>query len=198
MFEETERDLLRRKAKEAAARAMGLRTAPAAAAARPMAQLLATVAPPSAHASLVFEEISEISGLFVTWLKDGRPRGRSGTLSPDAPLPDLVARHAVEALLHDPRVPPATAKELPRYAPQISLLSTCEEISSSSEILVGTHGVVAEKGKRWGVVLPQDAEGLGWDGGRLLGQACLRAGLPEESWKATGSVRLRRFTAETF
>ena len=63
---------------------------------------------------------------------------------------------------------------------------------------VGTHGVVAEKGKRWGVVLPQDAEGLDWDGARLLGQACLRAGLPEESWKAPGAVRLRRFTAETF
>ena len=28
--------------------------------------------------------------------------------------------------------------------------------------------------------------------------ACLRAGLPEESWKTAGSVRLRRFTAETF
>ena len=134
----------------------------------------------------------------MTWLKDGRARGRSGTLSPDASLGELVAKHAVEALLHDPRVPPATAKELPRYVPRISVLSSFEEIFSSSEVVAGIHGAVAEKGKRWGIVLPQDAEGLDWDGARLLGQACLRAGLPEESWKAAGSVRLRRFTAETF
>ncbi len=182
MFEENERDFLGKVARDAAARAMGLRVAPAA----------------GSSSLLNFKEIPGLSGLFVTWLKDGRPRGRSGTLSADAPLVELVAKHAVEALLHDPRVPPATAKELPRYAPRISVLSSFEEISSSSEVVVGTHGVVAEKGKRWGIVLPEDAEGLGWDGERLLGQACLRAGLPEESWKAPGAVRLRRFLSETF
>ncbi len=136
----------------------------------------------------------------MTWLKEGRPRGRSGTLAADLPLFTLVEKHAVDALLRDPRVPPATAKELPRYSPQISVLSPFEEISSSSssDLVPGTHGVLAERGKRWGIVLPQDAEGLGWDGARLLGQACLRAGLPEESWRTAGSVRLRRFTAETF
>ena len=183
MIEETERDLLRRVAIAAAKRAMGLRSAPAA---------------PSDAGTAAPAASSPFEGIFVTWLKEGRPRGRSGTLAPDAPLADLVEQHAVEALLHDPRVPPATARELPRYTPQISVFSPFKEISSSSEITVGVDGVVAEKGKRWGVVLPQDAEGLGWDGDRLLGQACLRAGLPEESWKAPGSVRLRRFTAETF
>jgi uncharacterized protein (TIGR00296 family) len=181
MFEEAERELLRKGAIAAAARALGLRSAPA-----------AVPGPAAPDALLPF------GGIFVTWLKEGRPRGRSGTLAPDAPLYALVEIHAVDALLHDPRVPPATVKELPRHMPQISVLSTFEEISSPSEILVGNHGVVAEKGKRWGVVLPQDAEGLGWDGERLLRQACLRAGLPEESWRAAGSVRLRRFTAETF
>ena len=182
MLEENARDFLRKVARAAATHAMGLRLAP-------------TAATAPASAPLTFKEVS---GLFVTWLKDGRPRGRSGTLTPDAPLEALVEKHAVAALLHDPRVPPATARDLPRHVPRISLLSSLEEISSSSDLLVGTHGVVAEKGKRWGVVLPEDAEGLGWDGARLLGQACLRAGLPEESWKAPGAVRLRRFTAETF
>jgi uncharacterized protein (TIGR00296 family) len=179
MLEETERDWLRKVAVAAAARAMGLRGAPA------------IVVPPP-PALLPFE------GLFVTWLKEGRPRGRSGTLTAGVPLLTLVETHAVEALLHDPRVPPATPRELPRYVPQISVLSPFEEISSPSDVKVGVHGVVAEKGKRWGVVLPQDPEGLGWDAERLLGQACLRAGLQEESWRAAGSVRLRRFTAETF
>lgn len=186
MIEEKERELLRRVARAAAARALGLRSAPADA---------PGAAPAAPHALLTFKEIP---GLFVTWVREGRPRGRSGTLSVDSPLPTLVEIHAVNALLHDPRVPPATAKELPRHTPRITVLSTFEEISSSSEVLVGTHGAVAEKGKRWGVVLPEDADGLEWDGARLLGQACLRAGLPEESWKTPGAVRLRRFTAETF
>jgi uncharacterized protein (TIGR00296 family) len=178
VIEEAVKDLLRKVAIGAATRATGARS----------------LAPAPAPAP----DSPACDGIFVTWLKDGRPRGRSGTLSPDAPLPTLVETHAVEALLRDPRVPPATARDLPRHAPQISLLSAFEEISSPSEVIVGTHGVVAEKGKRSGVVLPQDAEGLGWDGDRLVGQACLRAGLPEESWKTAGSVRLRRFTAETF
>lgn len=191
MLEENQRDLLRKVAWDAAARSLGLRPSRAAGP--------GAVTTPAALSSS-FEGISGLSGfsgLFVTWLKDGRPRGRSGTLSPDSPLQALVEKHAVEALLHDPRVPPATVKELPRYSPRISVLSTFEEISGAEGLLVGTHGVVAEKGRRWGVVLPEDAEGLGWDGARLLGQACLRAGLPEESWKAPGSVRLRRFAAET-
>ena len=172
MFEETERDLLRKVAVAAAARALGLRSAPA-----------AVPAPAVPPALLPFE------GIFVTWSKEGRPRGRSGTLATDVPLFTLIEIHAVDAL--DPRVPPATAKDFPRHAPQISILGAFEELSGADGVVVGTHGVVAEKGKRWGVVLPQDAEGLGWDGERLLGQACL-------SWRTTGSVRLRRFTAETF
>jgi hypothetical protein len=89
--------------------------------------------------------------------------------------------------------------------PEISVLFTFEEIfsSSSSEanmssLLPGTHGVLAEKGKRRGVVLPQDAAGFDWDAARLLSQACLRAGLPEESWKGASPPRLLRFTAEVF
>ncbi|MEO8054278.1 MAG: AMMECR1 domain-containing protein [Acidobacteriota bacterium] len=179
MLEETERDLLRKFAAAAAARALGLRGA---------------LAPAIPGGSALLRPAS----VFVTWVKDGRARGRSGAAATASPLHILVEQHAVEALLHDPRVPPVTAKELARHTPQISVLSPFEEISSPSDVTVGIHGVVAEKGKRWGIVLPQDAEGLDWDADRLLGQACLRAGLPEESWKAAGSVHLRRFTAETF
>lgn len=190
MLEENEKEILRKVAVAAVARAMGLRPSPAAPG-RPAAGALPAV-------SLAFEGISGLSGLFVTWLKDGRARGRSGTLAPDSSLAALVAQHAVAALLHDPRVPPATSRELPRHAPRISVLSAFEEISGAEGLRPGVHGVVAEKGKRCGVVLPEDAEGLSWDGARLLGQACLRAGLPETSWRTPGAVRLRRFTAETF
>ena len=186
MVSEEEREFLRKVARDAAARAVGLR--------------VASARPPEIAAG---SRLSLPAPVFVTWRRDGRPRGRSGSIEAEHALAAAVEEHAVAALLHDPRVPPATSKELPRYTPEISVLFTFEEIFSSSEasvssLLPGTHGVVAEKGKRRGVVLPQDAAGFDWDGARLLSQACLRAGLPEESWKGASPPRLLRFTAEVF
>jgi uncharacterized protein (TIGR00296 family) len=179
MISDEEREILRKVALEAAARAMGLRAASA-----PVIDPSSVLARPAP--------------VFVTWRRDGRPRGRSGTVAPEVGLVSLVERFAVEALLHDPRVPPATAKELPRYVPEISVLSPFEEIFGAEGLLPGTHGVIVEKGKRRGIVFPADAKGLDWDGARILSQACLRAGLPEESWKAASPPRLLRFTAEAF
>lgn len=172
---------------DAASRALGLRVGPA--------------PPPEIEAG---SSLSLPAPVFVTWRKDGRPRGRSGSIEAEHALAAAVEEHAVAALLHDPRIPPVTPRDLPRHVPEISVLFTFEEILSSSGIsgaeslLPGTHGVVAEKGRRRGVVLPQDAAPFGWDGARILSQACLRAGLPEESWKAPGRPRLLRFTAEVF
>jgi uncharacterized protein (TIGR00296 family) len=179
MFEENEKEILRKVAFAAAARAMGLRA-------------------PALPAIAAGGALGRPAPVFVTWKKDGRLRGRSGTVAPDADLVSLVGKFAVKALLHDPRVPPATIKELPRYMPVISVLSPFEEIAGAEGLVPGTHGVVAEKGKRWGIVLPDDGKGLDWDGARLLSQACLRAGLPEESWRAASPPRLLRFTAEVF
>jgi uncharacterized protein (TIGR00296 family) len=156
---------------------------------------LRAAAPPEIPAGSL---LSRPAPVFVTWRKDGRPRGRSGTVAPEAGLASLVERFAVEALLHDPRVPPVTLKELPRHVPEISVLSPFEEISGAEGLIPGTHGVVVEKGKRLGIVFPYDAIGLDWDAARILSQACLRAGLPEESWKASSPPRLLRFTAEVF
>lgn len=181
MIAEEERELLRTVARDAASRALGLRVGPA--------------PPPEIEAG---SRLSLPAPVFVTWRRDGWPRGRSGTITPEAGLASLVEKFAVEALLHDPRVPPATAKELPRYVPEISVLSPFEEISGAEGLLPGTHGVVAEKGKRWGIVFPAEAKELDWDGARILSQACLRAGLPEEGWQAPGRPRLLRFTVDVF
>jgi uncharacterized protein (TIGR00296 family) len=179
MLEENEREILRRVALGAAARAMGLRAA----------------APPEIPTGSL---LSRPAPVFVTWRKDGRPRGRSGTTEAVRALAVEVEEHAVVALLRDPRVPPATVRELPRYIPEIAVLSTFEEILGPLGLVAGQHGVLVEKGKRRGVVLPQDGAGYDWDGARLLTQACLRAGLPEEGWKAASPPRLLRFTAEVF
>jgi AmmeMemoRadiSam system protein A len=179
MIAEQEREILRRVARDAASRAMGLRVASA-----PVIDPASSLARPAP--------------VFVTWRRDGRPRGRSGTIVAERALVVEVEEHAVAALLHDPRFPPAAVKELSRYVPEISVLNSFEEIPGAEGLLPGTHGVVVEKGKRRGAVLPQDAAPFAWDGARILSQACLRAGLPEESWKSASHPRLLRFTAEVF
>jgi len=187
MVSEEERGFLRKVARDAAARAVGLR-------------VVVAPSPPIAAGS----RLTLPAPVFVTWLRDGRPRGRSGSIEAEHALAAAVEEHAVAALLHDPRIPPVTPRDLPRHVPEISVLFTFEEISSSrlnpaaEGLLPGTHGVVVEKGRRRGVVLPQDAAPFGWDGERILSQACLRAGLPEESWKGARPPRLLRFTAEVF
>ena len=187
MVSEEEREFLRKVARDAAARAVGLR---------------AVVAPSPGIAA--GSRLTLPAPVFVTWLRDGRPRGRSGSIEAEHALAVAVEEHAVAALLHDPRIPPATPRDLPRHVPEISVLFTFEEIFSSSGIsgaeglLPGTHGVVVEKGKWRGVVLPQDGVEFAWDGARILSQACLRAGLPEESWKAASPPRLLRYTAEVY
>jgi AmmeMemoRadiSam system protein A len=179
MVSDDEREILRMVDLEAAARAIGLRTS----------------LPPLIAAD---GALAHPAPVFVTWRRDGRPRGRSGTTEARNALAHEVEQHAVAALLRDPRFPPATVKELPRYVPEISVLSSFEEISDPLGLVAGVHGVIVEKGKRRGVVLPQDAALFSGDGARILSQACLRAGLPEESWKGASPPRLLRFTAEVF
>jgi len=179
MLSDEEKEILRKVAWAAATRAMGLRSS--------------GLSETAAESPLLHQ-----APVFVSWRKDGRLRGRSGTIAPERGLVAEVEEHAVTALLHDPRFAPATSRDLPRHVPEISVLSSFEEIPGAEGLLPGTHGVFVERGKRRGVVLPQDAELFAGDGARMLSQACLRAGLPEESWKAASPPRLLRFTAEVF
>ena len=53
------------------------------------------------------------------------------------------------------------------------------------------------RGYRRGVLLPQVAVERGWGARPFLEEACVKAGLEREAWKASGAV-IETFTAETF
>ncbi len=174
---EERRDLLQR-ARYAACRALGLRAFPP---------------PPPAG------PLAEPGAAFVSWHRDGRLRGCIGTVEARRPLAEDVESNAVAALLHDPRFPPATARDLPRYAASISVLGPLERISGPADVEVGRHGLFVEKGSRSGLLLPQVAPEWGWDAERFLEQVCLKAGLPGDGWKAGHPpATLYRFEAEVF
>jgi AmmeMemoRadiSam system protein A len=143
--------------------------------------------------------VAEPGMCFVTWKRDGRLRGCIGSVEPIRPLFQDVEANAVSALLSDPRFPPATAKEFPRYRAEISVLSPFLPAADPTAIEIGVHGLLVEKGRRRGLLLPQVAVEWKWDVETFLRQACLKAGLPEESWReGSPPPTVSIFTAEVF
>ncbi len=137
----------------------------------------------------------EKRGAFVTLTKNGELRGCMGSLTAQQPLYLQVQESALMAALQDPRFPPVTADELAGLRIEISALGPLERVTDVSQIQVGRHGLVIEKGARRGTLLPQVPLEYGWDRSQFLIQLCRKAGLPDDAW---GSATLYRYTAQVF
>jgi uncharacterized protein len=173
-----ERDSLIRRAHTVARRALGIR--PGVPAPEPAGRLL------------------EPGRVLVTWKRDGRPRGSSGSTEAVSPVAEEVERCAVAALLEDPRFPPATARDYPRLTVEIAILGPLEPIHSPDAVEIGRHGLSVEKGSRRGLLLPAVPLEWRWDAVELLDQLCLKAGLAASAWTEGRDVKLYRFEAEVF
>lgn len=136
------------------------------------------------------------AGAFVTLRRDGELRGCLGHLEADQPLPALVARLARAAATADPRFLPVGPAELPHVSLEISVLGPIEPVGDLQEIEVGRHGLVAESGRRRGLLLPQVAIEWRWDRDTFLAQTCVKAGLSPDAWRAGATIL--KFEAEVF
>ncbi|MCM3876484.1 MAG: AmmeMemoRadiSam system protein A, partial [Thermoanaerobaculia bacterium] len=157
-------------------------------------------APPGPAPAEPSGRLAEPGMCFVTWKRDGILRGCIGSVEPVRPLWVDVEANAVHALLRDPRFPAATPDEFPLFRADISVLSPFARVSDPlSAVEIGVHGLLVEMGRRRGLFLPQVAVDWGWDLPTFLGQACLKAGLPEDVWREDGSLAsISTFTAEVF
>ena len=135
-------------------------------------------------------------GAFVTLHNGQELRGCIGHIEDDEPLARVVTRCAVAACSSDPRFPAVSSSELPQLSIELSLLGPLEPITGPHEIEVGRHGLVVEKGRQRGLLLPQVATEWGWDCEQFLAQTCRKAGLALDGWKQ-GAI-LWRFEAEVF
>ncbi len=181
MLTDLEKTELLRRARHAAARALGL------------PEGKRELPPPEGR-------LAGPGAAFVTWKKDGRLRGCIGSVEPWRPLAEDVEKNAVAALLRDPRFAPAPPRDLPKLTVDVSVMTPLEEVPDPpAGIEIGVHGVVVRKGSRSGLLLPQVAPEWGWDVPTLLSQACLKAGLPEDAWRAGNPpAAVYRFSAEVF
>ena len=61
---------------------------------------------------------------------------------------------------------------------------------------IGRHGLLIEKGRHRGLLLPQVATEREWDATTFLSQTCRKAGLAADSWRHGADVW--RFEADVF
>lgn len=123
------------------------------------------------------------SAVFVTLTDGGELRACMGTLDPEQPVAQAVAAAAMTASLDDPRFYPVEADELADLEVDVSILGVPVELAAPTDFVPGLDGIVVERGRRLGLLLPEVATDHGWDGERMLGAVCRKAGLPQDAWR---------------
>jgi hypothetical protein len=147
------------------------------------------------------------SGVFVTLNSTSSSknnlRGCIGRPYPTDPLVQATIDSAFDAAANDPRFPPVKEEELDSIIIEVSLLTPPEEIECSNpdelmkEIEVGCDGLIAAKGGRRGLLLPQVAVEWNWDAEEFLRHTCRKAMLPMEAWREP-DTKFMKFQAEIF
>ena len=125
---------------------------------------------------------AEHRGLFVTLHVAKKLRGCIGVIEGSTNLGETLTRCAADAALHDPRFSRMRAEEMDALEIEVSLLSPIEPIQPEA-VEIGIHGLLVERGKRRGLLLPQVAVEHRLSREQFLVETCTKAGLPRDSWK---------------
>lgn len=148
-------------------------------------------------------DLQVVRGAFVTIERGERLRGCIGRPNPDAPLGEVVVDAAFDAARNDPRCKPIQPGETDEVSITVTVLSEPEPLPADEPsaypeyVEVGRHGLVSERGRRRGLLLPQVAVDNGWDAESFLSATCQKARLPGRAWRS-GDVDVRRFTGRAF
>lgn len=140
---------------------------------------------------------SEARGVFVTInvaSPQGEPlRGCIGFPYPVMKLDEAIIEAAKAAATDDPRFPPVTPGELDGVVVEVSILSVPTPLRAErlqdlpSMVRIGTDGLMVSRSGQSGLLLPQVATEFGMDQEEFLSQACVKAGLPPDSWLRPGT-----------
>lgn len=150
------------------------------------------------------EKFRERAGVFVTLesYPDKELRGCIGYPEPVYPLIDALIKAAVSAATRDPRFTPVSLEEMDNLVVEVSVLSKPELIKAPprdypKKIILGRHGLIAERGFNRGLLLPQVAMDEGWDAEEFLSHTCMKAGLMPDAWLQRGT-KIYRFEGIVF
>jgi len=143
------------------------------------------------------------AGVFVTINDKSGLRGCIGFPLAVKKLSDALTDAAISAATEDPRFPSITQNELNDLVFEVTLLTSPEEISTSSpeeiiqEIKIGRDGLIIEKDSQSGLLLPQVPVEYNWDVVDFLSHTCHKAGLPNNSW-ADKDTKISKFQGVIF
>ena len=135
------------------------------------------------------EKFSFNAGVFVTINDKSGLRGCIGYPLAVKKLSDALTDAAISASTDDPRFPSIRQNELNDLVFEVTVLTSPEEISTSSpeeiiqEVKIGRDGLIIEKDSQSGLLLPQVPVEYNWDVVDFLNHTCHKAGLPNGSWK---------------
>ena len=153
--------------------------------------------PPSLHDYP--ERLCRHGASFVTLTIDSALRGCIGTLEACQPLIVDVAHNAFSAAFNDPRFSPLVAKEYPKIAIHISILSPHAPMVFSSEgdlvqqLRPGVDGLIlSDKGRR-GTFLPSVWEEIS-EPAEFVRHLKAKAGFPAQYWSPT--LTMDRYTVD--
>ena len=150
------------------------------------------------------KQFLEKRGVFVTLhsFPEKELRGCIGFPYPRKSVWSAVVQGAVQAAFNDPRFPRLQASELEKVAIEVSVRTMPEEIKAkgaekAKHVETGKDGLIVKRKDRSGLLLPQVATEQQWDSETFLSHCCLKAGLPENSWKMAGTD-VFKFQAQVF
>ncbi len=141
--------------------------------------------------------LTEPRGAFVTLTIGGTLRGCIGHVEAVEPLWMSVRSNAVAAAFRDPRFSPLGRDELDKVRIEISVMSPLQRLHDPSQVTIGLHGLMIEKGPARGLLLPQVAHEHRWDRRTFLEYTCRKAGLDPDCWQDPDSI-IHTFTVESF
>lgn len=135
--------------------------------------------------------------VFVT-LRDRKTndlRGCRGGTKADTPLMEAVVKMTIASAIDDPRFSAITLEEVADITIEISALTPMSLINPS-EVVVGKHGLMIQKGLHAGLLLPQVPVNFKWNQKKFLSQVCIKAGLAPDTWRQESGVTLFGFESD--
>lgn len=147
---------------------------------------------------------ADVMGVFVTLKIDKELRGCIGFPDPIYPIYEGVSKAALSAAFSDPRFPPLDKEEFKKVTIEISLLKRPSVIEVRNpedyikNIKIGKDGLLIRGTFQSGLLLPQVAVEQKWDAKTFLEQACVKAGLPKDTWRDFNNCNVLKFEGAVF
>jgi uncharacterized protein (TIGR00296 family) len=136
------------------------------------------------HAAPPAEKI----GVAVCLYKKGMLRGEAVITDVETPLEEAITRCARAAALHDGRFRPCAPDELPYLVVEALILYDFRVVEGPQEIVVGSGGLTAVRGRERGLLLPHSTDDAHWSPTAFLEMTCRKGGMPPDAWRDKATV----------